>query len=128
MEGFGGLKMRTDIERVLLTLMLQGRFTLFEGRMEERITIGSKNNLVRIEVKRDGADMLSWDGETIDDAISDVLVAHGFNHVGNDEGPGRIVAAKFVDSLTLSQLSANLVGTHGSQFSLVRFGIVIIKR
>ena len=60
--------------------------------MEERITVGGKDNLVRLEVERNGADMASVDGETIDYAIGDILVAHSFNHVGNDDGTGNVIA------------------------------------
>ena len=93
MEGFGGLEVWTVVEWVPLALVLQGRFTLFKGRMEEWIAVGGKDNFVRLEVERDGADVLSGNGETIDHTIGDVLVAHGFNHAGNDDGTGNVVAA-----------------------------------
>ena len=93
MEGFGGLEVRTYVERVTLALVLQGCFTLFEGGMEERITVGGKDNLVRLEIERNGANMASVDRKTIDNAISYVLIAHGLNHVGNDDGTGYVVAA-----------------------------------
>ena len=125
MEGFGGLEVGTYVERVVLTLVLQGRFTLFEGGMEERITIGGKDNLVRLKVERNGANMASVDRKTIDNAISDVLIAHGLNHAGNDDGAGRVVTEEVVDGFAIRQLAANLLGSHGSQFSFVGLGIVV---
>jgi len=100
MEGLSGLEVGTYVERVVLTLVLQGCFTLFEGRIEERITIGSENNLVGLEVERDGANMLSRDGKAIDHTISDVLITHGLNHVWNDDGAGRVIAAEFFGGMT----------------------------
>ena len=102
MEGFGGLEMWSDIEWVTLTLVLQGRFTLFEGRIEERITVGGKDNLVGLEVERQGADVLSGNGKTIDNAIGDILLAHGLNHAGNDERTGNVVAAKFIGGMAFA--------------------------
>lgn len=128
MEGFGGLEVGTYVERVLLALVLQGRFTLFEGGMEERITVGGKNNLVRLEVERYGADMLSRNGEPVDNAISNVLIAHSLDHVWNDDGTSCVVTAEVVDGFAIRQLPLNLLGTHGSQFSFVGLGIVVIKR
>ena len=43
--------------------------------------------------------MLPVDGETINNTIGDVLVAHGFNHAGNDDGTGNVVATKVVDGV-----------------------------
>ena len=125
MEGLGGLEVWTDVQRVVLTLVLQGRFTLFEGGIEEWIAVGGEDNLVRLEVERDGADVLSVDGETIDNTISDVLVAHGFNHAGNDDGTGNVVATKFIGGMAFVQQSLHLFGTHGSQFGFVGFGVVV---
>ena len=124
MEGFGGLEVRTYIEWVLFALVLQGRFTLLEGRIEERKTIGSENNLIGLEVERDGTNMQSGDREPIDHTIGDVLVTHGLNHAGNDDGTGYVVAAEIVGGMPLVQQALHLVGAHGSQFGFVRFGIV----
>ena len=96
--------------------------------MEERIAVGSKDYLIGLEVECDGSDMALVDGETIDNTIGDVLVAHGFNHAWNNDRAGCVVAAEIVDGFTISQLSAYLFGTHGSQLSLVGFGIVVIQR
>ena len=126
MKGFSGLEVGTYVERVLLALVLQGRFTLFEGRMEERITIGCEDNLVGLEVERNGADVLSRNRKAIDYAISDVLISHGLNHAGNDDGTGYVVAAKVVGSMAFVQQSLNLLGTHGSQLCFIGFGIVVV--
>ena len=53
--------------------------------MEERITVGGEDNLVRLEVERDGADMLSRNGEPVDYAIGNVLISHGLYHVGKND-------------------------------------------
>ena len=126
MEGFGGLEVWTVVEWVPLALVLQGLLAFFEGGMEERITVGGEDNLVRLEVERDGADVLSGNGETIDHTIGDVLVAHGFNHAGNDDGTGYVVATKVGSGVAFVQQSFHLLGTHSSQFGFVRLGVVVV--
>ena len=96
--------------------------------MEERIAVGSKDYLVGLEVECDGANMLSRDDKAIDHTIGDVLVTHGLNHAWNNDRAGCVVAAEIVYGFTISQLSAYLFGTHGSQLSLIGLGVVVIQR
>ena len=124
MEGFGGLKVGTDVQRVVLALAVQCGLAFFKCGMEEGITVGGKDYLVWLEVERDGTNMLSGDREPIDHTIGDVLVTHGLNHAGNDDGTGYVVAAEVVGGMPLMQQALHLVGAHGSQFGFVRFGIV----
>ena len=93
--------------------------------MEERITIGSKDNLVWLEVEWNDKDMATVDGKTIDNTVGDVLLAHGLNHAGNDDGTGCVVAEKVVDGFAIRQLPFNLLGSHGSQFGFVGLGVVV---
>ena len=93
MKCFGGLKVGPDVEWVILALMLQSLLAFCKCGIEERITIRSKNNLIWTEVERNDKNVLTWNRKTIDYAIGDILIAHGFNHAGNDNRTGNVVTA-----------------------------------
>ena len=89
MKAFCGLE-SSDVQRVFLTLLLELLFTFCKGGTEHRVAIAGQHYFPRTEIKGDDANVVSINGETIDDTIGDVLLAHGFQHMGNDDGPYRI--------------------------------------
>ena len=100
-------------------------FAFGKGRAQERIAVGSENDIPGLEVEGNHLDVAGVDGETIDHTISDVLLLHRLNHTGNDNRSGDVVAAEFFLSDALRQEASNLVSTHGSEFGLIRFRIVV---
>ena len=123
MEGFRSLKC-ADVQRVFLALLLELLLTLGKGGTEHGVAVAGQHDVPRAEVEGDEADVKSIDGKTIDDTVGDILLAHGFQHVGNDDGTGNVVTQQLVLSHTRSQQPLYLLGTHGGQFCLSRFGVV----
>ena len=92
MECLSGLKSRTDVQRVCVSLLFQPLLTLIQSWAKKGVSVGGHDYFPRLEVEGYLADVLFVDGETIDHTIGDVLIAHGLNHAGNDDGTRRIVA------------------------------------
>ena len=95
MESLGGLKVRTDIQRIFLALLLQQLFALGQRRTQEGISVGSEHNLLWLEIERDNFYMLAGNMKPVDDAVCDVLFLHGLDHVWYDERTGSVVAQQF---------------------------------
>ncbi len=61
-------------------------FRLLQGGAEKGVAVAGKDDFPGSEVQGHLAYMLLGDGESVNNGVVDVLAAHGFLHVGNDEG------------------------------------------
>ena len=86
-----------DVQRVVLPLFRQPLLTLCEGRTEEGVAVGSKDNLMGLEVEGDDGDVLFGNGETVDDGVGDVLPFHAVDDVGEDIVTRRVMGAQFLN-------------------------------
>ena len=123
MESLGGLEV-ADVQRVFPTLPCQCFLACCQGRIQEGIAVGGKDDFPRAEVERNDADMFAVDGETVDDAICDVLLAHGFNHVRQDGWPCQVVTAEFLDGMAFCQQPTHLDSPLTCQYRLAGLGIL----
>ncbi len=126
MEGFCGLEVGTDVQGVGLALVTQALFAFFQSGTEKGIAVGGEDQFPGLEVEGDDGDVLTGNGKSVDDGISDVLLAHGFYHVWENDGPCSVVVQQFVLCGALGHLAAGFVGTHGSQLGLVGLGVLIV--
>ena len=92
MEGFRGLEVGTDVQRVAVALPAQAAFAFFERGTQEGVAVGGQHDFPGLEVEGEDADVVAGYGEPVEDAVADVLLSHGLNHTRDDDGACRIVA------------------------------------
>ena len=85
LQAFGGFEVK-DVHGVGGELMGKALFRLLQGGAEEGIAVAGEDDFPGPEVEGELAHVLQGDGEAVNHGIVDVLAAHGFLHVGNDEG------------------------------------------
>ena len=107
-------------------MLAKATLAFFQCRTEKGIAVRGQYNLPGTEVEGDGAHMLSGDGESVDNAIGDILLAHGIEHTRDDDGTGDVVTQQFVLGLTSSKQAPDFFSTHACQFRLVGLGIVVV--
>ena len=125
-EGFGGLEVGANVQRVVEPLLLQPCFALIECGHEEGVAVGGEHQFPGLEVEGDDAHVGLRNGESVYYAVRNVLLLHGFQHAWYDGGAGRVVAQQLVDGLALGQLAAHLVGAHGGQLGFGGLGVVVV--
>ena len=121
-EGLGGLEL-AYVQRVLLALEGQQALALVECGTEEGIAVRGEDYLPGLEVEGDDAHLGHGYGESVDDGIGLVLLLHGLEHVGDDEGACLVVGEEMFGR----QVAATDVG--GALFSqqlLGGLGVVVV--
>ena len=78
-EAFRGPEF-SDVERVVVLLLLQTLFALGECGAEKGVAVAGQHNLPWAEVEGDGDNLALGDGEAVDDGIGDVLIVHLLEH------------------------------------------------
>ena len=81
----------TNVQRVFFALLAKHFFTLLQRRAKYRIAIACQNDFPRAEVEGNDANMQSVNGETINNALGDILLLHGLQHPWNDSRTGNVV-------------------------------------
>ena len=95
----------------------------FEGGFQKRIAIGGQHDFPWLEVERENAHMLLWDGKAVDHGIGLVLILHCFEHARDDGCPCSVVGQELVVGQgRLTDDGSSLFG----QFLLVGLGVVVV--
>ena len=123
-EAFCSLEI-ADIQRVVLFLLSEAGLTFGKGGAEEGVAVGGEHNLPGTEVEGDDGHLLLGYGETVDDGIGDVLVAHLLQHPGDDGAAGDVVGQYLFGSHTFVEQLPDSRGALFGQRLLVGLRILV---